>query len=62
DNDPKHSYKSSCKGLLQRKFSVVLEWPSNSPDLSPIENLWSIIKNKVEKWMPRNLENFMAEE
>ncbi|CAG8444448.1 10121_t:CDS:2 [Rhizophagus irregularis] len=34
-------------------------------DLSPIEKLWSIIKNKVEKRMPRNLddlEKFMAEE
>ena len=25
-----------------------LDWPSNSPDLAPIENLWAVIKLRVE--------------
>ncbi len=27
----------------------ILQWPSNSPDLSPIENVWNIMKDYVEK-------------
>ena len=26
-----------------------MQWPVNSPDLSPIENLWSIMKTHIEK-------------
>ena len=28
---------------------TVLDWPGNSPDLNPIENLSSIVKNRLRK-------------
>ncbi|CAF4133170.1 unnamed protein product, partial [Rotaria sordida] len=43
----------------------LLDWPSNSPDANPIENIWSMVKRNVEKRKPTNtdeLELFLAEE
>ena len=48
DNDPKHTSRIA-KAFLAETFPEVLEWPANSPNLTPIENLWSIVKHNVEK-------------
>ena len=42
-----------------------IDWPSNSPDINPIENMWSIFKQRVEKRKPSNideLDQFLHEE
>jgi len=34
---------------------AVLEWPSQSPDLNPIEHLWRDLKMAVHQRLPSNL-------
>ena len=36
-----------------------LDWPSYSPDLVPIENLWSYMKLKVDENKPQTLDDLV---
>ena len=48
DGAPCHKSKKVMEFLKGQKFAL-MDWPGNSPDLNPIENLWAIIKGKIKK-------------
>ena len=46
DNAPCHN-SASTRAFLRNLDIKRLDWPSNSPDLSPIETVWSIVKRRI---------------
>ncbi|KAK3531747.1 hypothetical protein QTP70_027293, partial [Hemibagrus guttatus] len=51
DNDPKHT----ARATKEFKHFKALEWPSQSPDLNPIENLCRELKIHVAQRQPQNI-------
>ena len=53
DGAPCHRTKKVTEYLNSEKIEI-LQRPGNSPDLNPIESLWSIMKDEAAEKMPSN--------
>ena len=54
DNTPCYTAKS-VKTSLSEKDVTVMEWPAQSPDMNPIENVWKLMNERTKENNPRNV-------
>ncbi len=59
DNARPHTASITTSWLRRRRIRV-LKWPACNPDLSPIENIWRIIKRKMRQRRPKTVEQLEA--
>ena len=58
DKDPKHTSGKAKKWKDDNHIST-LSWPSQSPDLNPIENVWSVLKANVSNYKPTSVKDLI---
>jgi len=59
DDAPCHTAKK-CMNWFKAHHVSLLQWPGNSPDLNPIENLWVQLKRLVAKNHPSNKQELIS--
>ena len=59
DNARPHTARATTQFLTANNVNV-MEWPSMSPDLSPIEHIWDELDRRVRANQPTNLPQLQA--
>ena len=54
-----HTSQKMCT-FFEESGLTILDWPGNSPDINPIENLWAIIKSRIEKDNCSTMQNLIC--
>jgi transposase len=59
DKAPPHTAKATKEFMKQAQLNI-LDWPGNSPDMNPIENVWAVLKKEVAKLKPSSIAELIA--
>lgn len=60
DGAPSHTAKKTIQWMSTKNVNVIEKWPANSPDLSCIEQIWSILEAKIQKYKINSLNDLYS--
>ncbi len=61
DDDPKHTANATQEFVKIKKW-IILQWPSQSPDLNPLEHAFHLLKIKLKAERPTNKQQLKSAE